>query len=125
MIDMTALGGVVSAFASAGTIAVMRPGAVVTTADGRRVNGASVAVTGVVGSVWPITGDGIGVDEDGRRMDNVADIYVLQELTVADDATGQPGDVVTHLGVEYEIISRQTWARGAFFVYTGRSIGHP
>ncbi len=125
MIDMTPLAGVVSAFASAGTLSVMRPGAVVTTSDGRRVNGVNTPVTGVTGSVWPITGDDIGVDEDGRRMDNVADIYVLQELTVADDATGQPGDIVTHLGVEYEIVSRQNWARGAFFVYTGRSIGHP
>lgn len=125
MIDMTALGGVVQAFASAGTLTVARPGTVVTTADGRRVNGANAPVAGVVGSVWPITGDSIGVNEDGRRMDNVADIYVLQELMVADDATGQPGDIVTHIGVAYEIISRQNWARGAFFVYTGRSIDHP
>lgn len=125
MIDMTALGGVVQAFASSGTLTVARPGAVVTTADGRRVNGASVPVAGVVGSVWPITGDRVEVNEDGRRMDNVADIYVLQGLRVADDATGQPGDIVTHLGVEYEIISRQSWMRGAFFVYTGRSIDHP
>lgn len=124
MIDMTALGGVVAAFASSGTLTVNRPGTV-TTVNNRRVQGASTSVAGVVGSVWPITGDDIGVDEDGRRMDNVADIYVLQELNVADDSNGQPGDIVTHLGIDYEIISRQNWLRGAFFVYTGRSIGHP
>lgn len=124
MIDMTPLAGVVAAFASSGTLSVARHGTV-TTVNNRRVNGASTPVVGVIGSVWPITGDSVGVDKDGRRMDNVADIYALEELVVADDSTGQPGDIVTHLGIEYEVISRQQWTRGAFFVYTGRSIGHP
>lgn len=124
MIDMTALSGVVSAFAT-GELAVMRaqPVAMV---NGRRVDGTFAAVTGIIGSVWPVAGDGVDVDDYGRHQSSSAEIYCLQALVIADDgATSQPGDRVTHLGIVYEVISQQNWTRGEFFVYVGRSIGHP
>lgn len=124
MIDMTPLAGVVAAFAT-GELTVRRPG-VVSMVNGRRVPGAgSTPVTGVIGSIWPITGDDVSVDEDGRRQNHGCTIYCLQAMTPADDITGQPGDIVTHEGVDYEVVFRQPWTRGAFFVYEGRDIKHP
>lgn len=124
MIDMTLLAGVVEAFAT-GALSVMRaqPVAIV---NGRRVDGTFAVVTGIFGSVWPIAGDGVNVDDDGRHQSSTAEIYSLQALVIANDGTvSQPGDRVTHLGVVYEIVAQQDWARGAFFVYVGRSVEHP
>lgn len=123
MIDMTALAGVVQAFAT-GPLVVARPGTV-QIVSGRRVNGSTAPVTGVIGSVWPIAGDSASLSNDGRRQDNSADIYCLQALQIADDSIAQPGDIVTHLGIDYEIVAQQKWVRGAFFVYSGKDINHP
>jgi hypothetical protein len=121
MIDMTILGGVVAAFAT-GTLSVSRPAPVVIV-NGRRIDGVFSAVSGITGSVWPIAGDSISVDEAGRGQDNAVEIYSNQELQIASD--DQPGDRITHGGIVYEVISRQPWTRGAFFVYTGQDIDHP
>lgn len=121
---MTPLSGVVAAFAQTSTLTVNRPGAV-SMVNGRRVAGASSPVAGIVGSVWPVTGDSVGVSDDGRRLNNQCQVFTLQALQVADDSTGLPGNVVTHLGVDYEILERQPWVRGAFYAYIGRDINHP
>lgn len=124
MIDMTALAGVVEAFAT-GELSVERAQPV-SIVNGRRVDGAFATLTGVVGSVWPISGDSVSVDEFGRSQSNTAEIYCLQELRIADDGvTSLPGDRVTHNGIVYEVIAQQNWTRGEFFVYVGRDVGHP
>jgi hypothetical protein len=114
MIDMTALAGVVEAFAT-GELSVERAQPV-SIVNGRRVDG----------TFAPISGDSVSVDEFGRSQSNTAEIYCLQELRIADDgATSLPGDRVTHNGVVYEVIAQQNWTRGEFFVYVGRDVGHP
>lgn len=116
MIDFSPLADVVFEFAS-GELTVSRRGDV-SIVNGRRVVGAETPVSGIIGSVWPIAGDDVDVSSDGRTMLSKATVYCLTDLHVADEELGKPGDIITHLGVRYEIVHQEQWARGQFFVYT-------
>lgn len=119
--DMTDLAGVVLFFANEAPLTVHRPGPP-TIVNNRRADGALVAVTGIVGSVWPVTGESIIQLDDGKRITAQVDIYALQSLNIADDRTNTPGDRVTHDGSTYEVIARHNWSRGSFYAYAGRQV---
>lgn len=121
MIDLSGLSAVVSAFADDVALTVLRPGAVVIESN-RRVEGDRVAVSGVVGSCWPVTGSSIDLLPEGKRERAAIDVYTLQELQIADDATGDPGDVVVWRGNDYEVVARHSWSRGEFFAYVAQMV---
>jgi hypothetical protein len=118
---MTDLAGVVEFFANEVELTVHRPGPP-TIVNNRRANGALVAVTGIRGSVWPVTGESEIQLDDGKRITADVDVYALQALNIADDRTNTPGDRVTHDGNTYEIVARHVWSRGNFYAYAARQV---
>lgn len=114
MISMAPLKGVVAAFA--GPLTVLRsPG--VTMVNGRRVDGARVALAGARGSCYPVTGYRMAQYQQGQQLTGAIDVYSLVSLFVADERVEQPGDIVVHGGDNFLIFARQPWPAG-FHVYT-------
>jgi len=91
----------------------------------RRADGASTPVIGVIGSVWPVTGESL-VYLEAQGLRGSADVEIFtpySQLLIADDDTQQPGDRITHAGKTYEIIHRQEWLRGPLWHYFASQVG--
>ena len=123
-ISFTDLQQVVLDFAESAPLAVYRKGTA-SVVNVRRADGASTPVIGVIGSVWPVTGESL-VYLEAQGLRGSADVEIFtpySQLLIADDDTQQPGDRITHAGKTYEIIHRQEWLRGPLWHYFASQVG--
>lgn len=123
MIDFSDLHDVVVDFAEATPLSVTRA-TERQIVNGRPVDGPRVAVEGVVGSCWQVTGRRVQTYIDlGRQSGGFIDVYVATgELQIDDDRTATPGDLIVHGGLTYRVFEARPWPRGGFYHYVAEQV---
>ena len=82
---------------------------VLTETPGGYVNGlftpGSRALSTVLASIQPVTGEDMITAPEGRRIQDMVKIYTATPLTQSEEATGQQPDIVVWQGYGYEVTS--------------------